>query len=56
MTHRRVPIVGRMPTELSRRVRAQPKKRTLTLNAVRIEALTVVVRGPRAEATAEPPR
>jgi len=56
MKHTRVQIVGRIPTELSRRVRALAKKRRLTLNAILIEALTVAVSGPRAEVTSEPPR
>ena len=52
----RVQLVGRIPAELSRRVGAVAKRRKLTLNALLIEALTVAVGGPRAEAKSEPPR
>ena len=52
----RVQIVGRIPSDLSRRVRALAKKRKLTLNALLMEALTVAVGGPRSEATSEDSR
>jgi predicted HicB family RNase H-like nuclease len=52
----RVQIVGRIPSDLSRRVRALAKRRKVTLNALLIEALTIAVGGPRLEATSEPPR
>ena len=52
----RVQIVGRIPRDLSRRVRALATKRTLTLNALLMEALSVAVGGPRPEARSEPPR
>ena len=52
----RVQIVGRIPGDLSRRVRALAKRRKVTLNALLIDALTVAVGGPRREATSEPPR
>jgi len=48
----RVQIVGRIPRDLSRRVRAIAKRRKMTLNALLIEALTVAVDGSEAEATA----
>ena len=46
----RVQIVGRIPGDLSRRVRALAKRRKLTLNAVLIEALTVAVGETRVDA------
>lgn len=52
----RVQLVSRIPAELSRRVRAVAKRRNVTLNALLIEALTVAVGGPRAEAKSELPR
>jgi predicted HicB family RNase H-like nuclease len=52
----RVQIVGRIPSDLSRRVRALAKRRKVTLNALLIEALTIAVGGTRLEATSEPPR
>ena len=52
----RVQIVGRIPSDLSRRVRALATRRKVTLHARRIEALTVAVGGPRREATSAPPR
>ena len=39
----RIQIVGRLPVELSRRVRAAAKKQTVTLNTYLIEALTRAV-------------
>lgn len=36
----RVQIVGRLPVELSRRVRAAAKRRKVSLNSFLIEALT----------------
>ena len=36
----RVQIVGRLPVELSRRVRAAANRRSVSLNAFLIEALT----------------
>ena len=44
---RRVPMVGRISAELSRRVRAEAKRRQVSLNAVLIEALTQAVGGDR---------
>jgi predicted HicB family RNase H-like nuclease len=52
----RVPIVGRIPSDLSRRVRALAKKRKVTVNALLIDALTVAVGGPWAETTSDEPR
>jgi len=43
----RVQIVGRIPGELSRRVRAAAKRRKVTLNALLIEALAQAVVSPR---------
>ncbi len=43
---KRVQIVGRIPNELSRRVRAAAKRRNLSLNAYLIEALTQAVASP----------
>ena len=42
----RVQIVGRLPVELNRRVRAAAKRRKVSLNAFLIEALTHAL-GPR---------
>jgi predicted HicB family RNase H-like nuclease len=39
----RVQIVGRLPVELNRRVRAAAKRRKVSLNAFLIEALTQAV-------------
>ncbi len=39
----RVQIVGRLPEELNRRVRAAAQKRKVSLNAFLIEALTQAV-------------
>lgn len=47
MTARRVQIVGRIPAELSRRVRAAAKRRQISLNAFLIEALAQAVNGPQ---------
>ncbi len=52
----RVQIVGRIPADLNRRVRAVAKRRTLTVNALLIEALTAAVGGPRAAAKSAEPR
>ena len=54
MKNARVQIVGRIPGELSRRVRALAKRRTLTLNALLIEALTQAGGGPRQAKAGEP--
>ena len=43
---KRVQIVGRIPSELSRRVRAAAKRRRVSLNALLIEALTQAVASP----------
>ena len=56
MKSTRVQIVGRIPGDLSRRVRALAKRRTLTLNAWLIEALTVAVGGRHSQAKSEQPR
>ena len=50
----RVQIVGRIPSDLSRRVRAQQRK--LTLNAILIDALTQAVGGARTPTPSEPSR
>ena len=52
----RIQIVGRIPGDLNRRVRAMAKRRKLTLNAVLIEALTQVVSGVRPPRPSEPSR
>ena len=52
----RIQIVGRIPGDLSRRVRALAQKRKLTLNALLMEVLTVAVGGPRPEAKPEESR
>ena len=39
----RIQIVGRLPEELSRRVRAAAQKRKVSLNAFLVEALTKAV-------------
>jgi predicted HicB family RNase H-like nuclease len=44
----RVQIVGRIPDELSRRVRAAAKRRKISLNALLIEALAQAVASPPA--------
>jgi predicted HicB family RNase H-like nuclease len=43
----RIQIVGRIPRELSRRVRAAAKRRKVTLNAFVIAALAQAVVSPR---------
>jgi hypothetical protein len=48
----RIQIVGRLPVELSRRVRAAAKRRKVSLNAFLIEALAQAL-GPRRVATKE---
>ena len=53
---RRVPMVGRISAELSRRVRAEAKRRQVSLNAVLIEALTQAVGGARRPVTQDQPR
>ena len=52
----RVQIVGRIPTALSRRVRAMAKRQKVSLNAWLIEALTHAVGTPRRVVKAEEPR
>jgi predicted HicB family RNase H-like nuclease len=47
----RVQIVGRLPVELNRRVRAAAKRRKVSLNAFLIEALTQALNPRRAAAT-----
>ena len=47
----RVQIVGRIPAELSRRVRAAAKRRKVSLNAFLIEALAKAVARPPAPDT-----
>jgi predicted HicB family RNase H-like nuclease len=42
----RVQIVGRLPVELNRRVRAAAQKRKVSLNTFMIEALTRAVASP----------
>ena len=53
---RRVQIVGRIPAELSRRVRGAAKRQKVSLNAFLIEALTQAVTGPRPVVKAEEPQ
>ena len=53
---RRVQMVGRIPAELSRRVRAEAKRRKVSLNSLLIEALTQAVGGARRTVTQEEPR
>ena len=43
----RIQIVGRLPVELSRRVRAAATKEKISLNAFLINALTHAVAAPR---------
>jgi predicted HicB family RNase H-like nuclease len=43
----RIQIVGRLPVDLSRRVRAAAKHQRVSLNAFLIAALTRAVAGPR---------
>lgn len=43
----RVQIVGRLPVELNRRVRAAAKRRKVNLNTFLVEALTHAVAAPR---------
>ena len=45
----RIQIVGRLPVELSRRVRVAAKRRKVSLNAFLIEALTQAVGARRAD-------
>ena len=47
MKNARIQIVGRLPVELSRRVRAAAKKQKLSLNTFLIAALTRAVDSPR---------
>jgi predicted HicB family RNase H-like nuclease len=42
-----IQVVGRLPVELSRRVRAAAKKQKVSLNTFLIEALTRAVESPR---------
>jgi predicted HicB family RNase H-like nuclease len=49
----RIQIVGRLPVELSRRVRAAATRRKVSLNALLIEALTQAL-GTRRAAKQEP--
>jgi predicted HicB family RNase H-like nuclease len=51
----RIQIVGRLPVELNRRVRAAAKRRQVSLNAFLIEALTQAL-GPRRIAPAKEAR
>lgn len=46
MTPARIQIVGRLPEDLNRRVRAAAKRRKVSLNAFLIEALTQAVAPP----------
>ena len=48
---RRVQIVGRIPAELSRRVRAEAKQRNVSLNSFLIDASTSAVGGARRTVT-----
>ena len=43
----RIQIVGRLPVELSRRVRAAAKRQQVSVHTFLIEALTRAVAGPR---------
>ena len=43
----RIQIVGRLPVDLSRRVRAAAKRQKVSVNAFLIEALTRAVAAPR---------
>ena len=43
----RIQIVGRLPVELSRRVRAAATRQQVSLNTFLINALTQAVAGPR---------
>ena len=47
MEKARMQIVGRLPVELSRRVRAAAKKHKVSLNTFLIDALTRAVESPR---------
>ena len=47
MKHARIQIVGRLPVDLSRRVRAAAKKQKVTLNTFLMDALTHAVEQPR---------
>ncbi len=47
MKNTRIQIVGRLPVDLSRRVRAAAKKQKVTLNTFLIDALTHAVEKPR---------
>lgn len=51
----RIQIVGRLPVELSRRVRAAAKRRKVSVNAFLIEALTQAL-GPRRVAASKEAR
>ena len=47
MKNARIQIVGRLPIDLSRRVRAAAKRQKVRLNAFLIDALTRAVASPR---------
>ncbi len=49
----RIQIVGRLPVDLNRRVRAAAKRRKVTLNALLIEALTQALGARRAAESKE---
>ena len=55
MKSTRLQIVGRIPPELSRRVRAMAKRQQVSLTALLIEALTHAVGTPRRVVKAEAP-
>jgi predicted HicB family RNase H-like nuclease len=44
----RIQIVGRLPVDLNRRVRAAATRRKISLNALLVEALTRAVASPKA--------
>ena len=50
----RIQIVGRLPVELSRRIRAAAKQRKMSLNAFLIEALTQALGARRVAEPKEP--
>ena len=52
----RIQIVGRLPVELSRRVRAAAKRQQVSLNTFLIEALTRAVATPHRVAEAKEAR
>jgi len=56
MKRTRVQIVGRIPRDLSRRVRTLAKKRKVTLNAFLVDALTQAVGGVRPPTSSESSR